>query len=63
MKLLRPYQLKGIAIKITEDELESIRNFERTFKEFCKKWKLECSVETLIWYLNDAHYFVKENLE
>ena len=63
MKLRRFYQLKGIEVKITEDELESMRNFERTFKEFCKKWKLEFNQKTLIWYLNNAYYFVKENLE
>ena len=63
MKRLKPYHLKGLVIKMTEDELESVRNFERTFKEFCKKWKFEYSVETLIWYLDNVHYFVKEDLE
>lgn len=61
MKKLKPYNLKGIIIKITEDELESTRNFVRTFREFCDKWHLECSMDTLRWYFDNAEWFRRVN--
>lgn len=63
MKKLKPCNLKGIGIDLTEDELESTRSFIKTFKEFCEKWHLECSIDTLRWYFNNADDFIARNLE